>query len=524
MILKDKKLSDIPTATNIDEKGNTIIENWDDINSKAGREKQHLINRIAAQFGAFKEYSNSDIELDFEFSKNNFRESYNKQGKNFDDFAKMFSVFDRVIDNAVGIEVHNRNAHGYKIDRTLENVYVMVSAFKDGDSLVPVKLEIKQFSDKPNKLYVAITSDKIKMTEVWKQGNTDNGVTQNSRSVNISISYLFKKINSENKGLYKYIPLPFKQTQSDIKLREKLNDFRDGFESIKKEDTQYAVISDLYNDFISEQIVELKNTVGGKTIKELSVSELEKIDKLVKMTAQSINNINRLFLKERNAAAQQYANKVGQELKPLRREKVFNNSVKSLMFNSLKPEYFFQYIGSDTLLELYHDLRKGEDIWAVDVSQAREFALEIRKKYGWHNWDNKTKRKFNSVDGEIELTLQERLGIYANSLGEHTKNHLLGGGFTYQKSKYDTIKKKFTRDYNDNGSHRLSEADISDTWTHIWNAVKAETKAKYPELSDNSEQLLKKAGERFTQVITKCRAKSSVRKSWLFSSEAKAAR
>lgn len=249
-------------------------------------------------------------------------------------------------------------------------------------------------------------------------------------------------------------------TKQDQKIRDRLNQFRNGFESIKKTDTQYAVISELYNDFISDQIVELQNTVGDKTIKQLSVSELEQIDKLVKMTAQSISNINRLFNKDRNATIEQYADNIASELEPFRKGKIRNTPLNSLAFNSLKPEYFFQYIGSDTLLDLYHDLRKGEDTWAVDVSQARKFALEIRKKYGWKKWDTKAKQKFSTAYGEIELSLQERLGIYANSLGEHTKNHLLGGGFKYQQSKATGIA-KLKKQTNDNSSHRLSEDDVS---------------------------------------------------------------
>lgn len=252
----------------------------------------------------------------------------------------------------------------------------------------------------------------------------------------------------------------FDNTKQDQKIRDRLNQFRSGFESIKKEDSQYAVISELYNDFIYDQIVELQNTVGNKTIKELSVSELEQIDKLVKMTAQSISNINRLFNKDRNATIEQYADNIASELEPFKKGKIRNTPLTSLAFNSLKPEYFFQYIGSDTLLDLYHDLRKGEDTWAVDVSQAREYALEIRKKYGWKNWDTKTKQKFNTSYGEIELSFQERLGIYANSLGEHTKNHLLGGGFKYQQSKTTGIG-KLKKQTNDNSSHRLSEEDVS---------------------------------------------------------------
>ena len=44
------------------------------------------------------------------------------------------------------------------------------------------------------------------MTEVSGQGNTENGVTQNSRSVNISISKIFEKINPSDKSFLKYIP------------------------------------------------------------------------------------------------------------------------------------------------------------------------------------------------------------------------------------------------------------------------------------------------------------------------------
>ena len=251
-------------------------------------------------------------------------------------------------------------------------------------------------------------------------------------------------------------------TKQDQKIRDRLNQFRDAFESIKKDDSEYAVMAEAYKDYISAQIIELQNTVGDKTIKQLSVAELEQIDKLVKMTAKSISNINKLFNKERNATIDAYAERVESELAPLRKERVFNNSAKSLMFNSMKPEYFFQYLGSDTFLELYHDLRHGEDVWAVDVQGAREKALELRKKYGWHEWDRESKQKFSTIGGEIELTLQERLGIYANSLGEHTKNHLLGGGFKYQPAKHDTLKSRFSSDANDNAAHRLSEEDIAE--------------------------------------------------------------
>lgn len=247
-------------------------------------------------------------------------------------------------------------------------------------------------------------------------------------------------------------------TKQDDKIAQKLAEFKSGFEHIP-DGSQYSVISELYTDYIQEEIIALEEKTGNKPLKQLSVDELKEIDELIKMTVQSINNINRLFIKGRNETIDSYVNKVSEELKPFKKEKMFDGMTKSLMYNSMKPEYFFQYLGSDALLELYHDLRAGEDIWAVDVSDARKFAVETRKKYGYKNWDSKTVQTFNTSYGDIELTLQERLAVYANSIGEHTKNHLLGGGFVYQKVKSKGIQ-NLKKKRNDSSNHRLAESDV----------------------------------------------------------------
>ena len=205
-LLRQKTVENVAVVNNAFPTPNIENFKWEDIDKVAGKEKRSIINKLAKEFGAFKEYTNKDIELTFNFSKNNFQESYGKQKKNFQNFAKMLSVFDKVIESAVGIEAHNRNEEGYKYDPTLKNVYVLLSAFENGENIVPVKLEIKEFNDKDNTLYVAVALETIKKTEVSGQGNTENGVTQNSRSVNISIPDLISKINPKDTGFTKYVP------------------------------------------------------------------------------------------------------------------------------------------------------------------------------------------------------------------------------------------------------------------------------------------------------------------------------
>ncbi len=196
-VLKGRSIENIPTATELPSSvAEKIpeITSWDDLNKYFGSRKKGLIMRIAKEFGVIgREYFNNDINISFEFSGYNFGESYDKQKKNYADFAQTFSVFDAVVENAVGVEVHNRK--NYKPDPTLDNIFVLMSAYREGDSIVPVKLEIKKFEDKQNTLYVAISLDKIKMAELHARGNTVNGVTQRTRSTTISIPDSTQKIN-----------------------------------------------------------------------------------------------------------------------------------------------------------------------------------------------------------------------------------------------------------------------------------------------------------------------------------------
>ncbi len=229
-VLKKRSINNIPLVTGLSD---SVLEkipeitSWEDINKFFGKNKKTLIKKLAEEFKVFgKQYFNDDTQLSFKFSGHNFAESYNKQERNYVEFAKMFSVFESVIESAVGVEIHNRS--NYKPDPTLDNVFVLMSAYQDGDYIVPVKLEVKKFKDKQNTLYVAISLEKIKMaelnargdtengvtqrtrstiqTEVLGRGNTENGVTQQPRSVNISIAKIFEKINPSDKSFIKYIP------------------------------------------------------------------------------------------------------------------------------------------------------------------------------------------------------------------------------------------------------------------------------------------------------------------------------
>ncbi len=173
------------------------------------KEAEKILKKIGEEFGVFTEYRNNDVEIEFEFGKNNLSESMNKQKGNYDIYTQMLSCFLDVISNAVGIEIHNRNEEGYKIDRTLKNVYVLCSAFENSTHIIPVKLEVKEFYDKTNRLYVAVALDGIKKDRVAGMGVPNTRSHIRTSPVTISIRDLFSKINPKDREFLKYIPNEF---------------------------------------------------------------------------------------------------------------------------------------------------------------------------------------------------------------------------------------------------------------------------------------------------------------------------
>lgn len=192
-------------------------------------QRKKIIKELGEILDIYKSYENKDTGLSFYFSRENLKESLDKQTHSYKTYTKLLSCLDDVIKNAVCIEQHYREKHNP--DPSLKKMYVFVSAFSDGDDVIPVKLEVKEFSDKNNALYVIITLGSIKKDEVIMEGDTENGVTQATRSSIISISQFLSKINPKDESFIKYIPDRFLD-------EEKLTIKKDTIEKNKKDDAE----------------------------------------------------------------------------------------------------------------------------------------------------------------------------------------------------------------------------------------------------------------------------------------------
>jgi len=81
-------------------------------------------------------------------------------------------------------------------DHRICNVYVLLGAFEDGDRIVPVKLEVKSFSDMPNSLHVAIALENINKGDVLGQGGASRpNPSPTSPLTTVKIAQILSKIN-----------------------------------------------------------------------------------------------------------------------------------------------------------------------------------------------------------------------------------------------------------------------------------------------------------------------------------------
>ena len=118
-----------------------------------------------AAFYICNEYTNTGMDIQFAFSRGNLRESVHKQSGEFQNYAKMMSVFSDVIENAVGIEAHSERYQN--TESLVDSVYVFVSAFNTENGTGPVLMEVKSFRDgTQNTLYVAVSLHEIERSRI----------------------------------------------------------------------------------------------------------------------------------------------------------------------------------------------------------------------------------------------------------------------------------------------------------------------------------------------------------------------
>ena len=271
------------------------------------------------------------------------------------------------------------------------------------------------------------------------------------------------------------------------KMSDRLARLKAAYAEIK--DSDDPLIANSHDEVIEAKIEAVTASVGDTALRDMSLSQLEDVYELYKMVLTTIRNANKTFKAEKGKEIAVLGNNVMMEVEEAGGKKKLRikglDGVSKFMWNNLKPVYAFKAIGSKTLSKVFDSVRAGEDTWARDVSEAREYYLEKSKKYGYDSWDFDKRYGFKSSSGmDFNLNLEQIMSLYAYSKREQALDHLQRGGIVFDETTEVTVKTKLGIPLKFNPMEATAYNISPDTLAKITGKLTKEQKAFVDEMQD----------------------------------------
>lgn len=227
--------------------------------------------------------------------------------------------------------------------------------------------------------------------------------------------------------------------------------------------------NNLYDSNIEALIQNTMEQIGDTEYRNLSLQQLKAVRDSYTALLTTIRNANKAFVAGKNARIDEMVKRATTELSLMKKKKpnqtAIGRNIDQFFWNNEKPVYAFERIGSAVMSELYDNLRKGEDTFYRDVSEARNFFLESAEKNGFSKWDLNELKEFTAANGQkFQLSLDELMSLYAYSLRPQAREHLTKGGIVLGENT-----KRFTKGplgvtrettYNDANAYTLTDETI----------------------------------------------------------------
>lgn len=215
------------------------------------------------------------------------------------------------------------------------------------------------------------------------------------------------------------------------------------YEKIKG--SQNSEMRNAYDPGIEAAVNDIANRIRGRSLNQLTLDELKDVRKVVGMVEHLISTYNDTMATERKQRVSDLGEKTTAEIKKVGGEhKTILSALHEILkfgWSQLKPAYAVKVIGSETLQELYNNLVKGEDVWAVDKNEAKQFAESVKEKYGFGKWDLDKVVTVDTQSGKVDLNLKQIMSLYAYSKRPQAVDHLTTGGFVLDSAV--TVTKKW---------------------------------------------------------------------------------
>ena len=229
------------------------------------------------------------------------------------------------------------------------------------------------------------------------------------------------------------------------KMNTRLKKLKDAYDQFVNSDD--PMVANSHDEVISNKLQAVIESVGDTPLRDMTLAQLEDVYDMYRMVLTTIRNTNKAFKAKKSESISIIAGQVMMEVEKAGGKQKLSRKgtegIKSFFWNNLKPVYAFEHIGSDHFTEVFNNVRAGEDVWALDVTEAREFYLDKSKKHGYDSWDFKKRYKFTSSSGmDFELNLEQIMSLYAYSKRDQAADHLKRGGIVIDETTEITVKNK----------------------------------------------------------------------------------
>lgn len=198
-----------------------------------------------------------------------------------------------------------------------------------------------------------------------------------------------------------------------------------------------------------KNMAELVEQIKEVPMTEMTLESLKAVETFYTMILHQVNSANQTFATEKALNIDELGQKASQEardakalkvLSPKGREWVGMASVRKFFLQNMKPLTVFEAIGSNQFKELFQRVLDGEETWANDILDARKKILDARERYKYKKWELNERKAVKTKDGTVELSLAERMALYAYSFRDQAKSHLEGGGFVLDPNATEQVK------------------------------------------------------------------------------------
>ena len=440
--LRGKTVAVTPEAKYTDEQL-ASIHTLEQLNAKAKSKAEKVIRPLAESLGILnRSMKTPDVEIEFTFSKNNgLKESIKKQllyGGTYADFAKALVNLDGILENAVLIEQHkDKYAGTVRENPYLNSVSVLVGIFRDGDSIIPTQIEIKDTSNAGGILYMTVTMTKIEAgvmagasaqrrtlpyvvpTSEIETGVLGSTMNQNGTSRSLipissyNLAEIFANVNPADGHFLKYVPDGF---LNDAQKTAKQNAIREDTNRIQSYRQKNSVDTDLIDVWREQNPGQTEVTQEGFNAAQRTLLDRYRNDTVLKTAYDSVGAA------KNGSEAQEKTSKARTNTF----EKLFSEAEKSM--DGLKKEDM-----------TYDVIREKESLEGAAARLAQDFNGEVDDLLKRTDW---TGEDLDTAMGALSVFREE-----AQNSGDYSKvvemaqkireNATKGGQFVQAFAKYN---------------------------------------------------------------------------------------